>query len=249
MFTPIGFYNGWKFGGVPGAKFAYEAQSTTEQGLWIDTSGNGFIGNESAETNNGITHVTDPGGNYWEFDETNASNFDSNFVSTGFKPGSMSGFTIHILQNLTTPPYDVSGSLNSGPAFVCSTVNDFLDLFMFTEVTGSVARLNFTIDNNTITFNSNTGSSGITNFNVITLRLSFSRLFIYVDKTLRYNVINTNKLDAGTESIDLHRLGRGATERGTRPTQKWQLGAFVFYEGVLSQDDIFKNVDYFRQFY
>jgi hypothetical protein len=84
MFTPIGFFapQGWSFGGVAGATFAYEAQSTTDQGVWIDTTGNGNTGVESAETNNGITHNTDAGGNYWFLDNSNVSSYDTNYVST-----------------------------------------------------------------------------------------------------------------------------------------------------------------------
>ena len=100
MFTPIGFFapQGWSFGGVAGATFAYEAESTTDQGVWIDTTGNGNTGVESAETNNGITHNTDAGGNYWFLDNSNVSSYDTNYVSTNLQLGAVSSFSFCCLR-------------------------------------------------------------------------------------------------------------------------------------------------------
>jgi hypothetical protein len=252
MFTPIGFFapQGWSFGGVAGATFAYEAQSTTDQGVWIDTTGNGNTGVESAETNNGITHFTDAGGNYWFLDDTNVSNYDTNYVSTNVQLGAVSSFSFCCIQQWGAPPYDAGGSLNTGPLFSVSTANGYYDMLFWVASSNTNTDWRPTIilenvDREPAVLNQGTNMRD--KWWMISGVWSGTNWKVYLNDVEKYSVAFSPTLNCGTDVMDLHRFGRNDRNRST---QDLELGALVFYKNkALTAAEIATNYAYFQTFY
>jgi hypothetical protein len=255
MFTPIGFFapSGFTFGGVAGATFAYEAESTTAQGVWTDTTGNGNTGVESAETNTGITHNTDAGGNYWFLGNTNYSNYYTNYVSTNVQLGAVSSFSFCCIQQWGTPPFSPDNN-NTGPLFVVSTVNNYLDMLFWvgTSTTNTNWKPIIILENSEKEPASllNQGSNMRDKWWMISGVWSGTNWKVYLNTVEKYSVAFSPTLNCGTEPMDLHRFGRGAGNRGGRPVQDLQLGALVFYKDkALTAGEIATNYAYFQNYY
>jgi hypothetical protein len=254
MFTPIGFFapSGWSFGGVTdGLQFAYEAESTTDQGVWTDTSGNGYDGSESGESNNGITHYTDANGNYWFFDYTSAGNYDSNYVSTGYAPGtSVPAFSFCVIQQWDAGPYDPSGTTNTGPLFECSTGNNTFDLFHWVNAIGGTGNSYLPV---TIIENGefepavyNFGSSMRNKWWMLTTTWDGSNIKNYLNTTNTRSGTRSVTLNCGTATMNLHRFCQGDRNRSL---QELQMGAFAWYNKALSASEISTNYTYFQEYY
>jgi hypothetical protein len=252
MFTPIGFFapSGWSFGGVTdGLQFAYEAESTTEQGVWTDTSGNGYDGTESSEDNDGITHYTDANGNYWFLDDTNATP-DSNYVSTGYAPGtSVSAFSFCIIQQWGTAPYDSAGSTNTGPFFECSTGNNTYDLFSWVNAIGSPytkALPVILIEIGEAEYEYTYGSDMRNKWWMWTVTWDGTNVKFYLNTTNISTKARSTTLNCGTSTINLHRRAQG--DRGNK-LQQLQMGAFAWYNKALSSTEVGTNYTYFQNYY
>jgi hypothetical protein len=253
MFTPIGFFapSGWSFGGVTdGLQFAYEAQSTITQATWVDTSGNGYDGTESAESNNGITHYTDAGGNYWFFDYTDGTR-DSNYLSTGYAPGtSVSAFSYTVIQKWDGGPYDNAGSTNTGPFFECSTGTNTYDLYAWNNTlngSGNQYRPIILIEVGEFEPSAyDFGSSMRNRWWMLTTTWDGTNVKNYLNTTNTSNGTRSVTLNCGTATMNLHRRALG--NRGER-LQELQMGAFAWYNKALSASEISTNYAYFQNYY
>ena len=252
MFTPIGFFTPsvFTFGGVGGATFAYEAESTTAQGVWTDTTGNGNTGVESAETNTGITHNTDGGGNYWFLDRTNISNYDTNYVSTNLQLGAVSSFSFCCIQQWGTPPFDGAGSNNTGNLFSVSTSNNFYDLFYWTNATATNTNWQPTIlieNDYREPSPLNQGSTMRDKWWMISGVWSGTNWKVYLNTVEKYSIAFSKTLNCSTEPMYLHRFVQGDRNRSN---QDLEMGALVFYKNkALTAGEIATNYAYFQTFY